>query len=66
MHKGRVSLYTCTTKRARFDSATGMVDGTDTVSVLRVHQSESLWKESVEKSAYFGVQGSVAPTRGEE
>ncbi len=34
--------------------------------VLTVHQSDSLWKETVHVSGCFGVQSSVAPTRGEK
>jgi len=31
-----------------------------------VHQSDGQWTEAVPVSGGFGVQGSVAPTRGEE
>ncbi len=34
--------------------------------MLTVHQSDSLWKETVYVSGCFGVQSSVAPSRGEE
>ncbi len=34
--------------------------------VLTVHQSDSLWKETVHVPGYFGIQSSVAPTRVEK
>lgn len=36
------------------------------VTILSVHQSDGLWKDTVQMSACLVVQCSVAPTRGGE